>query len=343
MYGPVFSAAAGWANGWAPAVAAGLAVVVLTRRVVDYLKRRQILDRPNDRSSHTLPTPRGGGLATTPVLAAILMALGWHISSARLGVLGLGALVLLAVSWLDDRKGLPALPRFLAHAAMVALFLILAGGDLPVFGGVLPLWADRLAAGVAWLWFVNLYNFMDGIDGITGVETTSLGLGIAVVATLAEGLAVFDVIPAGLAAAAVGAGFLVWNWHPAKVFLGDSGSVPFGYVLGGLLLVLAMQGQLAAALILPGYYVADATITLGRRALNGEKVWQAHRKHFYQRAVQGGKRHDQVALAILAGNVALVGAAVLAAAGQAWLGVAAGAAVVAGLLALLQRWAARRD
>ena len=105
-----------------------------------------------------------------------------------------------------------------------------------------------------------------------------------------------------------------------------------------LLLLLAMQGQLAAALILPGYYLADATITLVRRALNGEKVWQAHRKHFYQRAVQGGKRHDQVSIAILAGNLLLMGAAVLAASGHMWAGIATGIIVVGALLTTLQRW-----
>lgn len=338
MAGPLFSAAEAWGNGWVPAIAAGALTILATRRVLTFLKHRQIMDLPNERSSHKLPVPRGGGLATTPILAAIILALGWYHASAGLGMLGLGALVLLAISWADDRKGLPPLPRFLTHACMIAAFLALVPGKLLVFGGALPIWADRLIAGVAWLWFVNLYNFMDGIDGITGMETASLGLGIALVATLAPALAVLDVIPAGLAVAAIGAAFLVWNWHPAKIFLGDSGSIPLGYVLGGLLLLLAMQGQLAAALILPGYYLADATITLIRRALNREKIWQAHRKHFYQRAVQGGKRHDQVTLTILAGNVALGGAAVLATSGRVWEGAAAGIVITAGMLALLQSW-----
>lgn len=338
MAGPLFSAAEAWTNGWAPALAAGLATIVATRRVLGYLKHRQIMDLPNERSSHKLPTPRGGGLATTPILAAIILALGWFHASAGLGMLGLGALVLLAISWADDRKGLPPLPRFLTHACMIAAFLTLVPGKLLVFGGALPVWADRAIAGVAWLWFVNLYNFMDGIDGITGIETASVGLGIALAATVAPGLAVLDVIPGGLAVAAIGAGFLLFNWHPAKLFLGDSGSIPLGYVLGGLLLLLAMQGQLAAALILPAYYLADATITLFRRAANREKIWQAHRKHFYQRAVQGGRRHDQVALVVLGGNAALIGAAILAASGYVWAGAGAGIAITAAMLAVLQSW-----
>lgn len=317
------------------AVAAAGLTVVATRKVLAYLRRRQILDHPNERSSHVLPTPRGGGLATTPVLAVLFAALGWRFGGVEGIALGGGALALMALSWWDDRHTLPVLPRFAAHAALIALAVLCVPEDRLVFQGVLPLWADRVLAVLGWLWFVNLYNFMDGIDGITGVETLSLGVGLAAVAVLAglPGLA-----PYGGVAAGVAVGFLCFNWHPAKLFLGDSGSVPFGFVLGGLLVLLAAHGQLAAALILPAYYLADATITLVRRALNGEKVWQAHRKHFYQRAVQGGRRHDQVALAIAVGNLLLVGCAAAAAAGFEGAGLAGGVVVTAGLLAVLRHW-----
>jgi len=335
MAGPAIASleqALTWGGGLA--VAAGILTLGATKGVLAYLRRKQIMDMPNERSSHTLPTPRGGGLATTPVLA---LALLFVVSPA--GLLGLGALVLLAVSWLDDRKGLPPAPRFAVHALTVIGFLILLPGDGLVFQGSLPLWADRVVTVIGWLWFVNLYNFMDGIDGITGVETVSLGLGIALVAGLDNAGWTEQLTPPALAVAAVGGAFLVFNWHPAKLFLGDSGSVPFGYVLGGLLVMLAIGGQLAAALILPAYYLADATITISRRALAGEKIWQPHRKHFYQRAVQGGKRHDQVSLAIALGNALLVGCAWLAASGQVVVGSVAALVVVAGLLALLQKWA----
>lgn len=307
------------------ALAAFALTIVVTRRVLGYLRRKQIMDLPNERSSHSMPTPRGGGLATTPVLALALLAL------ADFRLLGLAALALLAICWIDDRKGLPPGPRFAAHALAVLGFLFTLPADSLVFQGMLPFWADRAIAFVGWLWFVNLYNFMDGIDGITGVETAALGLGIALVGGAA-------LTAPALAVAAVGAAFLVFNWHPAKLFLGDSGSVPFGYVLGGLLVMLAVQGQLAAALILPAYYLADATITISRRALAGEKIWQPHRKHFYQRAVQGGKRHDQVSLAIGAGNLLLIGCAWLAADGKVVVGSLLAVLVVAGLLTVLQKW-----
>ncbi|AVM75637.1 MraY family glycosyltransferase [Magnetospirillum gryphiswaldense] len=311
--------------GFGLAVAAFALTVLATRRVLVYLRQRQIMDLPNERSSHTLPTPRGGGLATTPVMVLALLAL------PDFRLLAVGAVLLLAISWVDDRRGLLPLPRFATQILAVAVFLMLLPAESLVFQGALPAWADHLLVGLGWLWFVNLYNFMDGIDGITGIETVSLGVGIAVIGGTA-------LAAPALAIAAVAAAFLLFNWHPAKLFLGDSGSVPFGYVLGGLLVLLAVGGHLAAALILPAYYLADATITILRRALAGEKIWQPHRKHFYQRAVQGGKRHDQVVLVIAAGNVMLMACAMAAARGQTlWAGAAA-VVVVAGVLLVLQMW-----
>jgi UDP-N-acetylmuramyl pentapeptide phosphotransferase/UDP-N-acetylglucosamine-1-phosphate transferase len=142
-------------------------------------------------------------------------------------------------------------------------------------------------------------------------------------------------LPALLVAAMLG--FLVWNWAPAKLFLGDVGSMPIGYLLGWLLLSAAANGAWAAALILPLYYLADATITLIKRALRGAKIWQAHREHFYQRAVQGGASHARVAIQVLACNSVLVVMALIAVVGWVWLALAASAVTVAVLLALLTR------
>ena len=221
-------------------------------------------------------------------------------------------------------------------------------GDLgPVFQGLLPLWLDRLLAALAWLWFVNLFNFMDGIDGIAGVESASLGVGLALVFLL-SGL----ILPAGLAllATAAALGFLLVNWHPARIFLGDVGSVPLGFLLGWLLLLAAAEGAWAAALILPGVYWADATVTLLRRACRGERVWRAHREHFYQRAVQRGLRHDQVARRIALANAGLVLLALVSVLPSAlpaaaslpalpWLALAAALLLVALLLRRLARGA----
>jgi UDP-N-acetylmuramyl pentapeptide phosphotransferase/UDP-N-acetylglucosamine-1-phosphate transferase len=324
-------------------IAAGAAAIAFLgtaagiKPLLDWLHRREILDHPNERSSHSLPTPRGGGLAVTPslLLAWAFVAVMPGPLAGWIWVMVAGALVLLMASWADDRHTLPAGPRLLAHAAVAAGALYMLPGELTVFQGALPLWADRLVTGLGWVWFVNLYNFMDGIDGISGIETASIGGGVAAV-VLFDGAAL-ETLPLAMAAVAAAIGFLVWNWHPARIFLGDSGSVPLGFLLGGVLIQLAAAGELAAALILPAYYLADATITILWRLKDGEKIWQPHKRHFYQRAVQGGRRHDQVALAVLAGNLGLVAAAVLSVDFPA-AGLAVAAMAVAGLLALLQHW-----
>ena len=284
--------------------------------------KRLTLDHPNDRSSHSVPTPRGGGLGAVP--AALL---AWLLfSDYRPWALIVGALLLMAGSWIDDRQGLSPLTRLLAQAAMVAWVTVSL--DL----GLLP----SLGLGFLLLWFVNLYNFMDGIDGITGIETVSLSLGIAIVAQV-SGTGSLLVIPA-LCLAGAALGFLLWNWHPAKVFLGDCGSVPLGVLTGGLLIVLAVLGQWQAALILPAYYLADASLTLGYRLLRGEKIWQAHRKHFYQRATRGGAGPRKVALTILLGNLGLIGCAAAAAMGRGTMGLIAGLVITTAILGVLGWW-----
>ncbi|MCG5239090.1 MraY family glycosyltransferase [Azospirillum doebereinerae] len=312
-----------------------LASWALTGRVLAYLRGRAILDHPNDRSSHSIPTPRGGGWG---VMLTLLPA--WILIGAATGDIGhalpilVGIAALMAVSWMDDRRGLGPAPRFLIQIAAVAGGLAALPGDGLVFQGVLPFWADRLVAAIGWLWFVNLFNFMDGIDGLAGSETATIGAGLALVAALA-GLS-----PAlglyGVAAAGAALGFLMWNWHPAKLFMGDVGSVPLGFALGWLLLSVAAAGFWPAALLLPAYFLADATFTLLRRLAERKKVWQAHREHFYQKATQRGRNHAQVVRMVLALNAALVALAA-ASLSLGWPVLLPGAAAVVLLLAALAR------
>ncbi len=289
-----------------PALLAGFAIAALIPR----LRKSRVLDLPNDRSSHVIPTPRGAGLALIPIVAALWIALGWTDGSTQVLIWpAIAALFLCALSWFDDLKGLPPLGRFCAHIVVVAALLYVQPADVSYTQGLLPVWADHLIAGFVWVWFINLFNFMDGIDGISGVETLGIGLGVvALVAgsTPGEVLAVPALIVAGAAF-----GFLMLNWHPAKIFLGDSGSVPLGLLLGWLLLQLAAAGYWAAALILPLYYLTDATVTILRRIARREKIWQAHRQHFYQRAVTGGLSHARVSSMIAVTNAVLIGLAVL--------------------------------
>ena len=252
------------------------AVAVLTGLVRAVLRRHGVMDRPNERSSHAGPVPRGGGIAVVGVLIAAWLAL-W-LSDACQGCGALfwvalaGALGLAAISWLDDlRGGLSALLRLLAQVAAVGAGIASLPGDALVFQGALPALVDHALAAAAWLWFVNLFNFMDGIDGISGAEGASLGLGTFLLVLL--GVAPAGLGPLGLALAGVSLGFLLWNWNPAKIFLGDVGSVPLGYLAGWLLLALATAGAWQAALLLPAYYLADATFTIARRLLRGRRIW----------------------------------------------------------------------
>lgn len=337
---------AGLAGALTLAAGAAAASWLVTRWVIAWLHHRRVLDHPNERSSHSAPTPRGGGIGVLAVALPLLAAVFWLYRPGAIEPLAVLALTLaLAVlSWLDDLRGLPVALRFAGHIAAVAAALTLLPDRLLVFQGVLPLALDRVAAALAWVWFINLYNFMDGIDGLAGVETIAIGGGLFAVVATAGAAAGSDGVALALASlltAAAAAGFLVLNWNPARVFMGDVGSIALGYLLGWFLLTLAAWGFWTAALILPAYYLADATLTITRRALAGERVWEAHSKHFYQRAVQRGLGHGRVARTIAAGNLCLALIALASAHTVGWQGDAAcliGAAAIVGWMLL---WLAR--
>ncbi|MGD1880366.1 MAG: glycosyltransferase family 4 protein [Kiloniellaceae bacterium] len=306
----------------------------------------RVFDEPNHRSSHSRPTPRGGGLAVVPVVLIAWIAGDVATQTTTLAVWHViaGAALLAVVSWIDDLRSLPASLRFGVQVAAVVLGLWTLAPDALVFQGLLPLPLDRVATALLWLWFVNLFNFMDGIDGITAVETASIAGGLALIHVLL-GMPVPTIFrEAAVAAAALG--FLYWNWAPSRIFLGDVGSVPLGYLLGGLLIDAANAGYWAVAVILPLYYLADASLTLGRRLLRGAAPWRAHREHFYQRAVQRGFGHAGVVRRILACNIVLFVLAVPAANAPdgltPWISIVFAALAVAALLFILARQAAPR-
>jgi UDP-N-acetylmuramyl pentapeptide phosphotransferase/UDP-N-acetylglucosamine-1-phosphate transferase len=297
--------------------------------LIPILAHREILDCPNERSSHQVPTPRGGGIA---VIGSTLLA--WAVfartESMPSGVFGivLGAVLLAAVSWFDDLRGLSPIVRLLAQAAAVAVGILVLPGPRDLF--------YLAAIGLVWIWWINLFNFMDGIDGLAGTEAAAIGASLLLFAGVGAGA---DPALRTLAAVVTGAaiGFLVWNWSPARIFLGDIGSVPLGYVLGFLLLDLAARGRWTIAVILPLYFLADATITLVRRLLRGERVWQAHREHFYQHAVRRGLGHAAVVKRVIAADLVLIGCGWAAENGWTSTALAASAVTVAILLTVLAR------
>lgn len=260
-------------------------------------KRTVLLDIPNLRSNHRAPTPKGGGIAV--ITALIICLLVADISYEVV----LSLLLLAAISLLDDLIGVPVIVRLIVQVFAVAIPL----SAMPdaIFGGIFPNWLDKTIVGLLWIWFINLFNFMDGIDGLSATEMICIGIGLCFPAVLTgafpDSLSIY-----GLIITAAACGFLWWNWHPARIFLGDVGSVPIGFLLGFLLLIAIRDGYVYTALILPGYYLADGTITLIRRLRQGKKVWVAHSEHYYQRAVRSGRSHESVVRYIFGINLLLI-------------------------------------
>lgn len=291
-----------------------------TRLLISQLTKREILDRPNERSSHAIPTPRGGGIAVTLCVLAgwgvlwFLSSKIWpgEMSTALLSAMA-GAVLLAAISFADDILTLKARSRFAVQIIAVAIGLWFLPQHQGVFSDWLPVWVDLALTGLIWLWFLNLFNFMDGIDGISGVETLSISIGVILLGL--TGLAAPALVLPALVITASILGFLKWNWSPARIFLGDVGSIPIGYLLGWLLIMIAGGAKTGGAVwtavfILPLYYVVDASIILIKRTIRRENIFEAHRQHFYQQAVIKGHGHAKVCLAIALCNVVLIVTAV---------------------------------
>jgi Fuc2NAc and GlcNAc transferase len=317
------SPAAAWTA--ATAVAALGASWALTRQVRAYALRR-LIDRPNERSSHVVPTPRGGGLALVIAFlaGATLLALAGVVDGRTAVALLPGALAIAAVGWLDDHRPLPSLPRLGVHVLAAAWAVAWLGGMPALRAGRSLLHLGPPGAVLAVLgivWATNLYNFMDGVDGIAAGEAVAAGAAGAVLLWMAgaPGLAA----PA-LVLAAAAAGFLPWNWQPARIFMGDVGSGAIGYAFGVLALASENAGAVPALvwLLLLGVFVVDATVTLLRRMARREPFLHAHRSHAYQRAVQGGSTHARVASAVLLIDLVLALLAAAAVLRPAWTGAA---------------------
>ena len=273
---------------------------------------RYALARPNARSSHAAPTPQGGGFAVLSVAmgASLICALTFEIvwPSESLAVL-IGMLVLTGIGGLDDINPLPAIPRLITQILVIGLMVTAMPDTMRLLPDTVPLGAERVLAGLALLWFVNLVNFMDGIDWITAAELLPVWLVVLVLALWANEPALVV-----LSAILIGSylGFVPFNRPVASLFLGDVGSLPLGLVTGWLLYRIGATHGIVCALLPPLYYLADATITMVRRALRGEKIWEAHRSHFYQQATTNGLTVLAIVARIVITNLALAGLALLA-------------------------------
>lgn len=285
--------------------AVSLALTGFLRR---YALAKNLIDIPNERSSHSVPTPRGGGVAiVTSFLAALPLLNGFDLlsTSVLLGLWGAGCAVAVT-GFLDDHGHIAARWRLLVHFGSAAWGLYWLGGfpPLTLFGYALDLgWLGYVCAAVYVVWLLNLYNFMDGIDGLAGIEAITVCCCGALMGWLVTPDSTAWMLPVLLATAVWG--FLVWNFPPARIFMGDAGSGFLGIVLA----LLSLQAAWAAPrllwvwLILLGVFIVDATVTLCRRVLRGEKFYEAHCSHAYQYASRVLESHRTVTLAIAAINI----------------------------------------
>ena len=310
---------------WAPFAAFAVAVsitFVLRSRWVASLA----LDHPNERSLHAVPVPRIGGIAI--MLAMLVAALLLKADPAIL----VPAVLLAVPSYFDDRRALPAATRLAVHLFASAAFLVWSG----------------MAIGVMWLvlllaigWLTNLYNFMDGSDGLAGGMAV-IGFGAYGLAAWLGGNSEFELLAWSIAAAS--AGFLIFNFPPAKIFMGDAGSIPLGFLAGALGVAGWLQSlwPLWFPLVVFAPFIVDASITLARRLLRGERVWKAHRQHYYQRLILAGWSHRKTALSeyalmLLCSTVAILCLRTSPAAQSAGIGVLTAVFAVA-MRAIDHRW-----
>ena len=298
------AAAVGIAEWW-PTLSVGAAAAIVSGLLIQLIRPhllKHALAKPNARSSHRIPTPQGAGVA---VIAATLVVAGavlfgtWDEPAAL--VLFGATLFIAALGFADDLKPVPVLPRLLLQAIAVGAIVFTSPAELRIASAV-PFWIERGLLVVAGLWFVNLVNFMDGLDWMTVAEVVPVTAALALLGLTGVLPATVAIVAAALCGAVIG--FAPFNRPIASIFLGDVGSLPIGLLLGWCLMQLAGHHP-AAALLLPLYYLADSTVTLLRRLIRREPFWVAHRSHFYQRATNNGFTVMQVVSEAFTLNLAL--------------------------------------
>lgn len=319
-------------------IVAALACVALILALRPLLQR-YALARPNARSSHVLPTPQGGGIAVViaTAIGSFVLAPSISFGSGPIPAVLLVAFCLAAVGIIDDLRPVPAAPRLTLQAAAVLILVVVVPEQARVFD-MIPVVLERSIMALGLLWFVNLVNFMDGLDWMTVAEMLPLTTTVAILAFI--GAAPASTLPLALALAGALIGFAPFNRPVAQLFLGDVGSLPIGLITGWCLLALAEQ-HFVAALLLPLYYLADATITLFRRLVRGERFWDAHRSHFYQRATDNGYTVMQVVMTVFALNLLLAVLAIASATTRSpvvdWFSLIVGGGAVTATLARFSR------
>ncbi len=280
-----------------------ITALVLIKYVKIFFFRIGFLDKPNERSNHSLPTALGGGVIIVP----IILFLAYIFDNNFNNILLIISIFLFSISLLDDFKNVGAAYRLLLHLICMALYTLayikpeLSDFFLFFNTNKIATYFLLLIILVSLTWFINAFNFMDGIDGISSLQIIHIILSIIIIKLfLGQKLDYIYFIILGTITA-----FLIFNWSPAKIFLGDSGSIPLGFLCLHLLIELIFLGYWVAAILIPLYYILDSGVTLFMRIKRREKFWVSHSKHFYQIAVKNGKSHSLVCFNLLFFSVVL--------------------------------------
>ncbi len=282
-----------------------LSSILFTKKMYLFLERKNIFDIPNERSNHAKPTPVGGGIIVI-IWLIISYTILLFITESQYFIMYnilIVASFLSFVSLIDDLKKISAYFRLITQTLAAIIGISLFPPNTKIFN-FLPEIIEKIFLIFCLIWFTNLYNFMDGIDGMTSAETLHLSFCFIILFLISNPIS-SEIYYFSLLLIASMTGFVLYNLHPARIFLGDVGSIPLGFLIGWILILVAKQGYLYFSLISPLYYLIDSTYTLVRRILRRENVFQAHSEHFFQKAVRSGKKHSEVVRTVAIINILL--------------------------------------
>ncbi|AIL65551.1 Undecaprenyl-phosphate alpha-N-acetylglucosaminyl 1-phosphate transferase [Rickettsiales bacterium Ac37b] len=277
-----------------------------TKYMVQLMPKLKIMAIPESRSNHMLPTPVGGGVAiiSSTIIGLCLLSTIIQIDVYVIQIILL-SLPLVLISFIDDVKNISIFIRLVLHITVSICAIMLIPSNNLIFNGLFPYTTDRIFASLLLAWFINCYNFMDGIDGMAGCETIHISISILLLNLITHTLSIsFNYLNVFIILSSCG--FLIWNWHPARIFMGDTGSITLGFILGCTLLHIASKGLFLQALLIPLYYILDAGITMVRRLITKQNIFKAHSEHFFQQAVRRGLSHATVVKKVILLNLVLL-------------------------------------
>ena len=277
--------------------------LITIRAAIQFLKKTKTIDTPNERSSHNVPTPKGAGLG---IIATLLIVYYTFLPLTDFWLMG-SVLIMTILSFLNDNKQISIIIRLIIQMVLTIIVLNFWPPleEIMLFNSIIPIWLEYIIMLLLIIWIMNLFNFMDGIDGISGTQCIIIGVGVGLSLFISHEENKLEQIIAGFMAGS-GLAFLLWNWYPAKVFLGDAGSIPLGFINAILILLLCKNNLWYVAIIINNYYFFDASITLLRRIKMKKKPWKAHKEHFYQKAIQNGYTHSKVCRIIAIHGILLI-------------------------------------